>query len=140
MSKPVTLDPAGFMRKIVVGPDELVSPTTPQDHLFVLAHFGVPRIDVASWRLEIGGLLDILAITKQALSAPLRQLAELKLISHEPDGEDRRVKRLRLTTGGESLEAELTVAQMRFLSVAFERAGAANEAGWTKVMEILAKR
>ncbi len=58
MSKPATLDPAGFMRKIVVGPDELVSPTTPQDHLFVLAHFGIPRIDVASWRLEVGGMVE----------------------------------------------------------------------------------
>lgn len=53
----LTLDPPGFIRKILVGPDELIAPTTPQDDLFVLAHFGIPRIDVSSWRLEIGGLV-----------------------------------------------------------------------------------
>src|SRR5687768_10502423 len=52
------LDPAGFVRKILVRPDELLAPTTPQDQLFVLAHFGIPRFDLSSWRLEIGGLVD----------------------------------------------------------------------------------
>jgi sulfane dehydrogenase subunit SoxC len=46
------------MRRIRVGPDELIAPTTPQDDLFVLAHFGIPRIDVSSWRLEIGGSVE----------------------------------------------------------------------------------
>lgn len=90
--------------------------------------------------ISVGGLLDILAVSKQALGAPLRQLTEMDLVALEPDPEDRRVKRLNLTPAGQSLEAELTGAQMRFLSVAFEQAGAANEAGWTKVMELLAKR
>lgn len=52
------LDPAGFVRKILVQPDELTSSTTPQDRLFVLAHFGIPRFDLLSWRLEIGGQVD----------------------------------------------------------------------------------
>ena len=52
------LDPEGFVRKILVRPDELTTPTTPQDRLFVLAHFGIPRFDLSSWRLEIGGLVD----------------------------------------------------------------------------------
>ncbi len=88
--------------------------------------------------LSVGGLLDILAVSKQALSAPLRQLTEMKLIALSPDPEDRRVRRLDLTPAGQSLEAELTGAQMRFLSVAFDKAGADNEAGWAAVMERLA--
>lgn len=52
------LDPPGFVRKLPLRPDELVAPTTPQDGLFVLAHFGIPRFDLSSWRLEIGGLVD----------------------------------------------------------------------------------
>jgi DNA-binding MarR family transcriptional regulator len=90
--------------------------------------------------ISVGGLLDILAVSKQALNAPLRQLSEMGLIALSPDADDRRVKRLNLTAAGQSLEAELTGAQMRFLSVAFETAGTANEAGWTKVMETLARR
>ena len=90
--------------------------------------------------ISVGGLLDILAVSKQALNAPLRQLTEMKLIVLSPDPEDRRVRRLELTPAGQSLEAELTGAQMRFLSVAFDKAGAANEAGWTRVMETLDAR
>lgn len=52
------LDPKGFLRKILVRPDELTLRTTPQDSLFVLAHFGIPRFDLSSWRLEIGGLVN----------------------------------------------------------------------------------
>ena len=52
------MDPAGLVRKIIVGPDRLVSATTPQHDLFVLAHLGIPRFDVSTWRLQIGGLVE----------------------------------------------------------------------------------
>ena len=52
------LDPAGFVRDLRLAPHELIEPVTPQADLFVLAHLGVPQIDVATWRLEIGGLID----------------------------------------------------------------------------------
>ena len=90
--------------------------------------------------LSIGGLLDILAVSKQALSAPLRQLAEMKLIALEPDAGDRRVKRLSLTADGGKLEAELTGTQMRLLSGVFAEAGVQQQAAWTSVMEALAGR
>lgn len=89
--------------------------------------------------ISVGGLLETLSVTKQALNAPLHQLSEMNLIALSVDAEDRRVKRLALTPAGESLEAELTGTQIRRLSVAFEKAGVANEAGWTRVMEILAQ-
>jgi DMSO/TMAO reductase YedYZ molybdopterin-dependent catalytic subunit len=37
--------------------DQLVDRITPNGDLFVLAHFGVPRIALADWRLQIGGLV-----------------------------------------------------------------------------------
>jgi DNA-binding MarR family transcriptional regulator len=87
--------------------------------------------------VSVKGLLEILAVSKQALSAPLRQLTEMKLVA-VVHAEDRRIKRLSLTPGGRRLEAELTGTQMRHLSDAFDKADAADEAGWTRVMARLA--
>lgn len=89
--------------------------------------------------VSVRGLLDLLAVSKQALNAPLRQLIEMNLVSALADPADRRMKNLRLTAEGQRLEAELTGAQMRHLQAAFERAGAGREAGWRAVMEELAK-
>jgi DNA-binding MarR family transcriptional regulator len=89
--------------------------------------------------VSVKGLLEILGVSKQALSAPLRQLVEMKLVAVLAHVEDRRVKRLNLTPDGRRLEAELTGTQMRCLSQAFDQAGAANEAGWLRVMQSLAE-
>ena len=89
--------------------------------------------------VSVRGLLDLLAVSKQALNAPLRQLLEMQLVSALADPADRRVKNLRLTPEGQRLEAELTGAQMRHLQSAFERAGVEQEPGWRAVMAELAK-
>ncbi|CAN7364179.1 MarR family transcriptional regulator [Phenylobacterium sp. LjRoot219] len=88
--------------------------------------------------VSVRGLLDLLAVSKQALNAPLRQLIEMNLVSAVADPSDRRMKNLRLTAEGQRLEAELTGAQMRHLQTAFERAGVDQEAGWRQVMGELA--
>jgi DNA-binding MarR family transcriptional regulator len=88
--------------------------------------------------VSVKGLLEILAVSKQALSAPLRRLQELKLVAVMADGGDRRIKRLTLTDEGRRLEAELTGAQMHHLAAAFDAAGSADAAAWTRVMEALA--
>ena len=88
--------------------------------------------------VSVRGLLDLLAVSKQALNAPLRQLLEMNLVSALTDQNDRRVKNLRLTPEGQRLEAELTGAQMRHLQAAFERAGVEAEAGWRAAMTELA--
>jgi DNA-binding MarR family transcriptional regulator len=90
--------------------------------------------------VSVTGLLRILAISKQAINVPLRQLGEMQLVAQSAAPEDRRVKRLRLTTAGQRLEAELTGAQMRQLEAAFDAAGRESEAGWAAVMARLAAR
>jgi DNA-binding MarR family transcriptional regulator len=90
--------------------------------------------------ISVRGLLQLLAVSKQALNAPLRQLIEMKLVVAAATADDRRVKALRLTSDGERLEAELTGAQMEHLSAAFERAGATAEKGWRRAMEELGAR
>lgn len=87
--------------------------------------------------VSVSGLLEILAVSKQAINAPLRQLVEMTLIAQSPAPGDRRVKRLRLTAQGERLEGELTGVQLRQLEAAFETAGPAGEAGWAAVMKSL---
>lgn len=89
--------------------------------------------------VSVRGLLDLLAVSKQALNAPLRQLIEMGLVTTTAGADDRRVKNLSLTAEGQKLEEELTGAQMRHLQDAFERAGPVHEAGWRTVMAELAK-
>jgi DNA-binding MarR family transcriptional regulator len=88
--------------------------------------------------VSVRGLLDLLAVSKQALNAPLRQLMDMDLVSAAPDPADRRLKKLRLTADGQRLEAELTGAQMSHLKAAFEQAGLDHEQGWRSVMVQLA--
>lgn len=88
--------------------------------------------------VSVSGLLGLLAVSKQALNAPLRQLVEEGLVAAIASPDDRRVKILRLTDEGARLEAELTGAQMSHLQAAFERAGPDAMRGWRRVMTELA--
>jgi len=88
--------------------------------------------------ISVRGLLEVLAVSKQALNAPLRQMVEMHLVAVTPGAQDRRVKQLRLTEEGARLEDELTNTQMRLLRTAFEAAGEDAQAGWLQVMTALA--
>lgn len=57
-SMPTALDPQGLVRDIRAKAHDLVDWRTDIERLFVLAHFGVPVLDVDSWRLEVTGLVD----------------------------------------------------------------------------------
>jgi DNA-binding MarR family transcriptional regulator len=85
--------------------------------------------------IGVGALLRILAVSKQALNAPLRQMTEMGLVSMQPAARDRRNKELRLTPSGAKLEARLTGTQMKQLAAVFGTAGAPAEAGWRDVMQ-----
>jgi sulfane dehydrogenase subunit SoxC len=52
------MDPATGVRQIRLQPHQMIEPVTPADAMFVLAHLGVPRVDPATWRLTIDGLVD----------------------------------------------------------------------------------
>jgi len=90
--------------------------------------------------IPIHALLDILAVSKQALNAPLRLLLEQQLIEAVADPADRRVKRLALTEAGRLLEGELSGTQMRHLDAVLGDAGKAGERAWKKVMRALPER
>jgi DNA-binding MarR family transcriptional regulator len=83
-------------------------------------------------RLTVGGLVTILAVTKQALHRPLSDLVEAKLVVRETEG---RFVRLRLSAAGAALEEKLSGMQREHFARAFERGG---ERGWRQVMAALA--
>ena len=88
---------------------------------------------------SVSGLLDVLAVTKQALHAPLRQLMEMGLVESRAAPDDRRRKRLRLTVAGERLEAKLTATQLKLLDEVFAEVGPTAERGWKRAMQRLDK-
>ncbi len=51
------LDHAGGLRRTKLQPHELTTAITGVNDIFVLAHFGVPRVDAAQWALTIDGLV-----------------------------------------------------------------------------------
>src|SRR6185503_12973654 len=57
--------------------------------------------------LSVGDLLERLAVTKQALHRPLRELVSRRLVTIGADRNDRRVRRLALSKTGEALERRL---------------------------------
>lgn len=87
---------------------------------------------------SVTGLLGIMRVSKQYLNRPLRQLIADGYIQSRQDTQDRRVKRLRLTAKGRRLEEKLTGEQRARLAEVFQKAGPRAEAGWRKVMELLA--
>ena len=52
------MDPAGYFRRLVHEPHETVARLTQQQDLFVLAHLGIPRVELAQWRLDMAGLVE----------------------------------------------------------------------------------
>lgn len=51
------MDPATTYRHRVPA-DRLVAPVTPASDVFVLAHFGIARVDKRDWRLRISGMVE----------------------------------------------------------------------------------
>lgn len=89
--------------------------------------------------MSVGALQDTLAVSKQALNPPLRQLQAQGLIELARADHDARVRQVRLTAEGAGLESRLTGAQYRLFADAFAAAGPQAHAGWQAVMLALAK-
>jgi DNA-binding MarR family transcriptional regulator len=86
----------------------------------------------------VNGLLAILAVSKQALNAPLRQLLEMRMVDSRSAKGDRRVRELRLTAEGARLEAGLSGLQRREMEKVFRVSGEQAEHLWREVMARIA--
>ncbi len=89
--------------------------------------------------LSVNDLLAVLAISKQALHIPLRQLVSMDLIKNDKSKLDGRVRELRLTASGKRLENRLTGTQILQLESVFAEAGPEAEKAWRKTMTLLAR-
>ncbi len=89
-------------------------------------------------RPSVNELLRTLAVSKQALNGPLRDLYAQQLIAFERAAEDARVKRLALTPAGRRLEGRLSALQRQQFEAVFAAAGPTAEAGWRAAMALLA--
>lgn len=51
----VVLNPAGLVRHLPLKPEQLQSRIIAQRDMFVLAHIGIPQVDIKKWTLEVCG-------------------------------------------------------------------------------------
>jgi DNA-binding MarR family transcriptional regulator len=82
-------------------------------------------------------LLAYLGVSKQALSVPLRQLLEMRLVESLTAAEDKRKRVLAFTAAGAKLELSLRREQVKLLQRAFDMAGADAASAWLEVNKAL---
>jgi len=87
--------------------------------------------------LSVGELLMILDVSKQSLHRPMQDLLREGLLAAEPQPDNRRIKRLRLTPSGVAFEEELSGVQRRLFERVFASQGSARERHWREVMHEL---
>ncbi|PSO18858.1 MarR family transcriptional regulator [Bradyrhizobium sp. MOS003] len=90
--------------------------------------------------IAIGSLLEVLGISKQALSRPLNLLVERKLVTSKRSPEQHRSKLLRLTAAGQRIEQRASDHERSVMRQAFDRVGASGAAAWMAVMGAIADR
>lgn len=89
--------------------------------------------------LSVNQLLTILAVSKQALNTPLRQLIEQGYVESRTAENDRRMRELRLTASGEELLGALNHAQRHFVGSVFADVGEEGQQTWNAIMRQMAE-
>ena len=140
VSRPEALDAAielmhfGY-RAMIAGPDRLL-----RRRALTRVHHRVLHFVARAPGTSVNALLRTLGVSKQALHAPLRTLTARGLVVHARSPRDARVKALSLTPAGRRLEASLSRLQRTQFAGVFAHVGARDEAGWRRVMTVLAAR
>lgn len=103
-------------------------------------HHRILHAVARSRAISIRDLLQLMGISKQALNRPLRQLLAGGWVEAEPDASNKRLKIVRLTPRGRTLEERLSQNQRQRFAAAFDAVGRDAEHSWRKVMTLLAER
>ena len=88
--------------------------------------------------ITVGGLIDVLGVTKQSVHRVLRRLADDGLVDMQTDDSDRRQRHLYLAEAGRQLEARLSVVQRRRMRAAYRAAGPEAVSGFRSVLRQIA--
>jgi len=88
--------------------------------------------------IAIASLIEMLAVSRQALHRPLRELIAQGYVAQKPSPTNRRLALLTLTAKGTALESKLTTLQYEVFAQAFAAAGPEAEKHWKAVMRALA--
>lgn len=94
-----------------------------EEYGFGRAHHRVLHFVSRNPGLRVAQLLDILKITKQSLARVLKQLVDEGFIAQREGAEDRRERRLYVTSKGSRLTEKLMRLQVKRIEQAFARAG-----------------
>jgi DNA-binding MarR family transcriptional regulator len=90
--------------------------------------------------ISVGGLLETLGITKQALHRPMKYLQENGYVVAERDAVEHRVKLLRLTPKGTRMERTASDHERAAMQAALGNMSPTAQKAWREVMIALAKQ
>lgn len=121
-------------RKVTERPDRILA-----RHGLTRVHHRILYFVGRNPGISVGDLLRILAVSKQALHRPMRQLLSGGWIVAEPVADNRRVKALRLSARGARLENRLSGDQRERFARAFAAVGDQAASAWAAVMHRLAE-
>jgi len=88
--------------------------------------------------ISIGALVDVLGISKQAVSRPLKALLERKFLTSQRSAAQHRTKLLRLTAEGQRIEQRASGYERKVMRAAFDKVGEPGAAAWMAVMGAIA--
>lgn len=120
-------------RALIARPDERLAEIS-----YSRVHHRVLYFIARNEGCSVNQLLALMGVSKQYLNRPLRQLTEDAYVEVNVDEHDKRVKRIKLSKAGARLEFELSDDQRQRFDSVFNEAGTQAEAGWRKVMGLLA--
>ena len=120
-------------RGFVGDPDRILA-----EHGYGRAHHRALHFIGRNPGITVGGLIDILAVTKQSVNRVLRRLEADGLVIMRPDSHDRRLRHLYLADAGSRLEASLSQVQRRRMRIAYRAAGPEAVAGFRAVLHHIA--
>ena len=119
-------------RAVVKRPDELLARLR-----LTRVHHRVLYVIRRRPKSSILEILMALQVSKQYLHQPLAQLIRRGYVKVVQDSEDRRIKRLLLSSKGEKLERQLSGMQRKRFARVFAESGPVAERTWHRVMALL---
>ncbi len=90
--------------------------------------------------ISVGGLLETLGISKQALHRPMKYLQDNGYVVAERDAIEHRVKLLRLTPKGTRMERTASDFERTAMEFALGKMSSSDQKAWREVMIALAKQ